>query len=136
MQKGKIIQIIGPVVDVLFSDNEPLPEIYTALIVNKDNEKIFLEVLKHLEPGRVRAIAMQSTDGLRRGTEVINTGKMIQVPVGEEVLGNIFNITGQSLNNKNLNFKKFWEIHRQAPNLVSQSVKTEIFETGIKVIDL
>ncbi|MGC8775750.1 MAG: F0F1 ATP synthase subunit beta [Minisyncoccia bacterium] len=136
MQKGKIIQIIGPVVDVLFSDNEPLPEIYTALIVNKDNEKIFLEVLKHLEPGRVRAIAMQSTDGLRRGTEVINTGKMIQVPVGEEVLGNIFNVTGQSLNNKNLNFKKFWEIHRQAPNLVLQSVKTEIFETGIKVIDL
>lgn len=137
MQKGKIIQIIGPVVDVLFKEDETLPEIYTALIVNKDNnEKIFLETMKHLEPGKVRTIAMQPTDGLSRGMEVINTGKMIQVPVGNEVLGNIFDVVGNTLNKNAPNFKTFWEIHRKPPSLVSQSVKTEIFETGIKVIDL
>jgi len=136
MSKGKIIQIIGPVVDVEFPENESLPPIYTALIVEKGNEKIFLEVVKHLEPGKVRTIAMQSTDGLRRGTEVINTGKMIQVPVGPEVLGNIFDVVGNVLNPSKTQFKKFWEIHRKPPALVEQSTKVEIFETGIKVIDL
>ena len=136
MSKGKIIQIIGPVVDVEFPENESLPSIYTALIVEKGNEKIFLEVVKHLEPGKVRTIAMQSTDGLRRGTEVINTGKMIQVPVGPEVLGNIFDVVGNVLNPSKTQFKKFWEIHRKPPALVEQSTKVEIFETGIKVIDL
>jgi F-type H+-transporting ATPase subunit beta len=136
MSKGKIIQIIGPVVDVEFPENESLPPIYTALIVEKGNEKIFLEVVKHLEPGKARTIAMQSTDGLRRGTEVINTGKMIQVPVGPEVLGNIFDVVGNVLNPSKTQFKKFWEIHRKPPALVEQSTKVEIFETGIKVIDL
>ena len=136
MSKGKIIQIIGPVVDVEFPENETLPPIYTALIVEKGNEKIFLETVKHLEPGKVRTIAMQSTDGLRRGTEVINTGKMIQVPVGPEVLGNIFDVVGNVLNPSKTQFKKFWEIHRKPPALVEQSTKVEIFETGIKVIDL
>jgi F-type H+-transporting ATPase subunit beta len=136
MSKGKIIQIIGPVVDVEFPENESLPPIYTALIVEKGNEKIFLEVVKHLEPGKVRTIAMQSTDGLRRGIEVINTGKMIQVPVGPEVLGNIFDVVGNVLNPSKTQFKKFWEIHRKPPALVEQSTKVEIFETGIKVIDL
>jgi F-type H+-transporting ATPase subunit beta len=124
------------VVDVEFPENESLPSIYTALIVEKGNEKIFLEVVKHLEPGKVRTIAMQSTDGLRRGTEVINTGKMIQVPVGPEVLGNIFDVVGNVLNPSKTQFKKFWEIHRKPPALVEQSTKVEIFETGIKVIDL
>ena len=136
MLKGKIIQIIGPVVDVEFPENESLPPIYTALIVEKENEKIFLEVVKHLEPGKVRAIAMQSTDGLKRGQDVINTGKMIQVPVGSEVLGNIFDVVGNTLNESKIQFKKFWEIHRKPPALVEQSTKVEIFETGIKVIDL
>lgn len=139
MQKGKIIKIIGPVVDVEFPEDENLPEIYTALIVYKNNnEKIFLETVKHLEPGRVRTIAMQSTDGLKRGMEVENTSKMIQVPVGEEILGNIFDVVGNPLNDKNnnLKFKKFWEIHRKPPALINQSTKTEILETGIKVIDL
>jgi len=136
MSKGKIIQIIGPVVDIEFPENETLPPIYTALIVEKGNEKIFLETVKHLEPGKVRAIAMQSTDGLRRGAEVINTGKMIQVPVGPEVLGNVFDVVGNTLNASKIQFKKFREIHRKPPALVEQSTKVEIFETGIKVIDL
>jgi len=136
MSKGKIIQIIGPVVDIEFPENETLPPIYTALIVEKGNEKIFLETVKHLEPGKIRAIAMQSTDGLRRGAEVINTGKMIQVPVGPEVLGNVFDVVGNTLNASKIQFKKFWEIHRKPPALVEQSTKVEIFETGIKVIDL
>ena len=136
MLKGKIIQIIGPVVDIEFPENETLPPIYTALIVEKGNEKIFLETVKHLEPGKVRAIAMQSTDGLKRGAEVINTGKMIQVPVGPEVLGNVFDVVGNTLNASKIQFKKFWEIHRKPPALVEQSTKVEIFETGIKVIDL
>jgi len=136
MSKGKIIQIIGPVVDIEFLENETLPSIYTALIVEKGNEKIFLETVKHLEPGKVRAIAMQSTDGLKRGAEVINTGKMIQVPVGPEVLGNVFDVVGNTLNASKIQFKKFWEIHRKPPALVEQSTKVEIFETGIKVIDL
>ena len=136
MSKGKIIQIIGPVVDIEFPENETLPPIYTALIVEKGNEKIFLETVKHLEPGKIRAIAMQSIDGLRRGAEVINTGKMIQVPVGPEVLGNVFDVVGNTLNESKIQFKKFLEIHRKPPALVEQSTKVEIFETGIKVIDL
>jgi len=136
MSKGKIIQIIGPVVDIEFPENETLPPIYTALIVEKGNEKIFLETVKHLEPGKIRAIAMQSIDGLRRGAEVINTGKMIQVPVGPEVLGNVFDVVGNTLNASKIQFKKFLEIHRKPPALVEQSTKVEIFETGIKVIDL
>jgi F-type H+-transporting ATPase subunit beta len=136
MSKGKIIQIIGPVVDIEFPENETLPPIYTALIVEKGNEKIFLETVKHLEPGKIRAIAMQSIDGLRRGAEVINTGKMIQVPVGPEVLGNVFDVVGNTLNESKIQFKKSLEIHRKPPALVEQSTKVEIFETGIKVIDL
>jgi F-type H+-transporting ATPase subunit beta len=95
-----------------------------------------LETVKHLEPGKIRAIAMQSIDGLRRGAEVINTGKMIQVPVGPEVLGNVFDVVGNTLNASKIQFKKSLEIHRKPPALVEQSTKVEIFETGIKVIDL
>ena len=143
MHKGKIIQIIGPVVDVNFDEGTPMPQIYHALTVEHPStgsgqaaRTITLEVVKHIEPGKVRAIALQSTDGLRRGLEVANTGKMIEVPVGPEVLGQIFNLVGKTLDDKNINFKKFLPIHRNAPPLTEQSTKTEIFETGIKVIDL
>ena len=101
MKTGKIIQIIGPVIDVEFPEGIKLPEIYNAL-------KIFstLEVVKHLEPGRIRAISMQSTDGLKRGLEVIDMEKQIEVPVGPEVLGNLFNLLGKPLNNTKIEFKK------------------------------
>ena len=136
MTNGKIIQIIGPVVDVSFDEGVPMPQIYHALTIEHEGKHITLEVVKHIEPGKVRAIALQSTDGLRRGLEVINTGKMIEVPVGPEVLGNIFNVIGKPLNETDVKFKKFSAIHRNAPPLTEQSTKTEIFETGIKVIDL
>jgi len=142
-KQGKIAQIIGPVVDVTFKEDEALPSIYHALRVEHDGKTITLEVVRHLEPGRVRAIALQSTDGLERGMEVTDTGKMLEVPVGPEVLGNIFNVVGETLANARSQepgarstFKKFLPIHRAAPPLTEQSTKTEVFETGIKVIDL
>jgi len=92
--------------------------------------------MKHLEPGRVRAIALDSTDGLQRGASVEDTGQMLTAPVGPETLGNIFNVIGQPLTKTDKKFAKFWPIHRAAPTLAEQSVKTEVFETGIKVIDL
>ena len=136
MKTGKIIQIIGPVVDVEFGEGERLPEIYNALKVKHGQNELTFEVVKHLEPGRVRAISMQSTDGLKRGLEVLDTGKKIEVPVGPEILGNLFNLLGQPLNACDKKFNKFYPIHREAPPLTEQSTKTEVFETGIKVIDL
>lgn len=135
MKKGKLIQIIGPVVDIAFAENE-MPKIYNALHIKDKERTLVLEVVKHLEPGKVRAIALDSTDGLVRGAEVIDTGEMIKVPVGPETLGNIFDVTGKALTSKTKEFKKFLPIHRHAPPLTEQSVKTEVFETGIKVIDL
>jgi len=135
MNKGKIIQIIGPVVDVEFSEGE-LPQIFNALKIKHDGKEIILEVVKHLDPTRVRAISMNSTDGLQRGLEVEDAGKMIEVPVGPEVLGNLFNVTGHVLNKTDKKFTKFSAIHRQAPAFTEQSTKTEVFETGIKVVDL
>jgi F-type H+-transporting ATPase subunit beta len=137
MRKGKIIQIIGPVVDVDFGEND-LPPIYSALTLRNPttDREIVLEVAKHLEPGRVRALALDSTDGLKRGMEVKDIGKMIEVPVGPETLGKIFDVTGRLLSGENVNFKKYYPIHRPAPPLAEQATKTEIFETGLKVIDL
>jgi len=136
MKTGKVIQIIGPVVDVEFSEDVRLPDIYNALKIENGGNEIILETVKHLEPGRVRAISMQSTDGLKRGLEVIDMEKQIEVPVGPEVLGNLFNLLGKPLNKTDASFKKFYPIHREAPPLTEQSTKTEVFETGIKVIDL
>ena len=136
MIKGKIVQIIGPVVDVEFEKEDNLPSIYHALKAKHEGREIIFEVVKHLEPTRVRAISLQSTDGLKRGIEVISEGKMIEVPVGQEVLGNIFDVIGKPLNKTSKEFKKTLPIHRKAPAFVDQSTKTEVFETGIKVIDL
>ncbi|HBT81797.1 F0F1 ATP synthase subunit beta [Candidatus Giovannonibacteria bacterium RIFCSPHIGHO2_01_FULL_48_47] len=136
--KGKITQIIGPVVDLDFGEENALPAIGHALEIEKGTgEKIVLEVARHLEPGRVRAVSLSSTDGLGRGTEAHDTGDFIKVPVGPEVLGRIFNVTGETIDEiKAQNFKKFWPIKRAAPLLEDQSTRTEVFETGIKVIDL
>ena len=133
--KGKVIQVIGPVVDVEFGESFT-PHIGSALLIMIEGKKIILEVAKHLEPGRVRAFALASTDGLARGAEVENTGEGLKVPVGQEVLGRVFNVVGEPVDGKGGNFKKYWEVKRQAPSLIKQSTKTEVFETGIKVIDL
>ena len=133
---GRIIQIIGPVVDVQFEDN--LPEIYSALeIKTGEKSKIVLEAHQHLGGNKVRAVAMGATDGLRRGMEVINTGAPIQVPVGQETLGRMFNLLGEAIDGKEEVVAKLHDpIHREAPKFKDQSTEAEIFETGIKVIDL
>jgi len=137
MLEGKIVQIIGPVVDVEFPENTELPPIYNALTVHAPAGELTLEVARHLEPGRVRAVALASTDGLVRGAKVKDTGAPIKVPVGPEVLGRVFNVLGQFVDEKPpVEIKKYWPIHREAPPLTQQSTKTKIFETGIKVIDL
>ena len=137
--KGKIAQVIGPVVDVDFGEDSAMPALGNALEIKDKDRKIILEVARHLEPGKVRAISLASTDGLARGTDVADTGEAIKVPVGPEVLGRIFNVTGEAIDGKNPpagGFKKYWPIKRPAPKLEEQSTKTEVFQTGIKVIDL
>src|SRR3989338_345408 len=134
--KGKIIQITGPVVDVEFAEDIKMPALLNALKIETTMGTIVLEVAKHLEPGRVRAVSLASTDGLYRGQEVFDTGAPISVPVGQEVLGKLFNVLGQRIDAKDEGFKKYWPIHRAAPTLDQQSTKTEVFSTGIKVIDL
>ena len=136
MNKGIIVQIIGPVVDVEFEEGAS-PAIYNALYVTSTEERrVVLEVSRHLGSGRVRAIALSSTDGLVRGAVVEDTGAPVSVPVGKEVLGRLFNVLGESIDSGEKKFNKRWSIHRSAPPLSEQSTKTEIFETGIKVIDL
>lgn len=137
MSNGKIVQIIGPVVDVEFNKDE-LPSIYNTLYIKKgSSEAVVLEVARHLGSARIRAIALSSTDGLTRGQIVEDSGKALTIPVGKEVLGRLFNVTGNPIDRpEDKNFPKMWPIHRPAPPLFDQSTKTEVFETGIKVIDL
>ncbi len=137
--EGKIIQVLGPVVDVEFESY--LPAIFEALDINFEvngvQKSLVLEVAAHLGGNRVRAIAMDMTEGLVRNQVIKARGKMIEVPVGEEVLGRIFNVVGESIDNlEPLNPSLTWPIHRKAPSFEQQSTKTEMFETGIKVIDL
>ena len=132
---GTIKRIIGPVVDVDFGEH--LPKIYDALIVKNEEKEIVLEVEQHLGGGIVRAVAMDTTDGLSRGMEVANTGAPISVPVGSATLGRIFNVLGEAIDNgKAIITDKKLPIHRKAPEYVTQATKVEILETGIKVIDL
>jgi len=132
---GKITQIIGAVIDVTFDGD--LPEIYTALEVNNEGNKLVLEVAQHLGEGSVRTIAMDSTEGLKRGDIVTNTGEPILVPVGPETLGRIINVIGEPIDEKGpVKTKEKWPIHRQAPKFTEQSTETEMLVTGIKVIDL
>ncbi|AOS84647.1 F0F1 ATP synthase subunit beta [Chlorobaculum limnaeum] len=137
MQEGKISQIIGPVVDVDFPEGQ-LPSILDALTVTRqDGSKLVLETQQHLGEERVRAIAMEGTDGLVRGMSAVNTGKPIQVPVGGEVLGRMLNVVGDPIDGKGpVPAKKTYSIHRTAPKFDELSTKAEMFETGIKVIDL
>ncbi len=137
MQEGKISQIIGPVVDVDFPEGR-LPSILDALTITRaDGTKLVLETQQHLGEERVRTVSMESTDGLVRGMEVKNTGRPIQVPVGEEVLGRMLNVVGDPIDGRGpVNEKKTYSIHRLAPKFDNISTKAEMFETGIKVIDL
>ncbi len=136
---GKVVQVMGPVVDVDFEDY--LPAINEALEMMLEVEgkkrRLVLEVAAHLGDNRVRTIAMDLTDGIVRGMEVEATGDPIKVPVGEEVLGRIFNVIGETIDEgEPLEAKTYWSIHRSAPPFEDQSTKQEIFETGIKVVDL
>lgn len=138
--KGKVAQVIGPVVDAEFSPGN-VPELLQALTVdverNNSTEKVTLEVQQHLGDGRVRAVAMSSTDGIRRGMEVTDSGEPITVPVGNGILGRIFNVTGDPVDEKGpVKYEKRYPIHRPAPALSDQDTKQSILETGIKVIDL
>ncbi len=139
--KGKITQVIGPVVDVEFPAGS-LPKILNALTVtnpsvSSEKDNVVLEVAQHLGESTVRAIAMDSTDGLVRGVEVRDTGKPIMMPVGPEALGRIMNVVGRPVDDAGpIGAKAFLPIHRDPPKFTEQSTKIEIFETGIKVIDL
>ena len=138
---GNIVQVIGPVIDADFSDADKLPAIYNALEVEFDvsgeSTKLVLEVQQHLGDGWVRAVAMSSSEGLKRGLAITDTGAPISVPVGEGVLGRIFNVTGDAVDERGpVNATKAYPIHRPAPALTDQAGSTEILETGIKVIDL
>ena len=141
MSSGKITQVVGPVVDVAFAVDDKLPEINNALVVYKNDQskqKVVLEVALELGHGIVRTIAMESTDGLTRGMEVLDTGRPISVPVGKETLGRVFNVLGETIDLE----EPFAEdaqrepIHKKAPTFDDLSTSTEILETGIKVIDL
>lgn len=135
---GKIVRIAGAVIDVVFAEDE-LPEIYNALEIDSGNGKLplILEVQQHLGQSAVRTVAMDSTDGLRRGQSVFNTGSAIKVPVGEATLGRMFNVLGRVIDGQgDIEAKTHYEIHRPAPSFEDQITKVEVFETGIKVIDL
>lgn len=135
MQKGTISQVVGVVVDVEFEEGH-LPSIYNAIHADLGDRKIVLEVAQHLSEDSVRAISLSSTDGLRRGAHVVDTGAPISVPVGKETMGRMFNVVGEPIDGKKGEFKKRAPIHRAPPTLEEQSGVTEILETGIKVIDL
>jgi len=143
-ETGKVIQVIGPVVDMEFPPGH-LPNILNAVTINQPaNEQtgqaatdVTLEVAQHLGENRTRAIAMSSTDGLVRGMEVKDTGAPISVPVGRETLGRVVNVLGDPVDGFGpVQAKKRWSIHREAPALEDQETKTEVLETGIKVVDL
>ena len=134
--KGTVVQILGPGLDIRFEEDQ-LPSLLNAIEVPNGDKTIVAEVAQHIGDNVVRCIAMSSTDGLQRGTEVTDTGAPISVPVGEECLGRVFNLLGQPIDNKpDVKSQERWPIHRPAPSYEEQQPATEILETGIKVIDL
>lgn len=134
--EGKIIQVVGVVIDAEFADAKHLPAIYDALTIEHKKQTITIEVAQHLDEHTVRAISMSSTDGLRRGDKVVATGAPISVPVGAQTQGRMFDVTGNVIDGGKPTTGKTASIHRQPPKLDEQSNKAEILETGIKVIDL
>ncbi len=133
---GKVVQVIGPVVDIRF-DSDSLPNIYNSIEIKMDDKILVTEVEQHIGDDIVRTIAMESTEALKRGMDAIDTGKPISVPVGKETLGRLFNVLGKTIDNEEgFNAEEYYPIHRPAPSFAEQSVEPEMFETGIKVIDL
>src|ERR1039458_5856560 len=140
---GHIVQVIGPVVDVKFDSDKALPEIFNALRITSegydiaDPIDIICEVQQHLGENRVRAVALQPTEGLVRGMKAYDLGEGVTVPVGRETLGRVMNVLGQPVDKLGpINAKTHYPIHRPAPSLEDQSTTLEMFETGIKVVDL
>src|SRR5664280_2769844 len=136
---GRVVRVIGPVVDVEFPP-EAMPEVYFALTAERtiagETTTLTFEVEQHIGDNMVRTISMQPTDGLVRGTEVVNTGSPIMVPVGNATKGHVFNTLGKPMDVPSVDADTYWPIHRQAPAYDQLESKTEMFETGIKVIDL
>lgn len=133
---GIVTQVIGPVLDIKFNEGH-LPKLLNAIEITYNDRKIVLEVAQHIGDSVVRCIAMSSTDGLPRGIKALDTGAPIKVPIGKETLGRVFNLLGEAVDNMpNPNVKEYWPIHRPAPAYEDQETTTEIFETGIKVVDL
>ena len=136
MNEGKITQVIGAVLDIKFS-KENLPNLYNAIEIPLNDSHIIAEVMQHLGGDTVRCVSMSATDGLKRGMKAIDTGAPIKTPVGNEVLGRVFNVLGETIDEGGeVKAKEKWEIHRSAPSLVDQKPVEEMFETGIKVVDL
>ena len=134
--KGTVIQVMGPVLDIRFADGQ-LPELLNAIRVPNGETEIVAEVAQHIGDNVVRCVAMNSTDGLSRGVEAIDTGAPISVPVGEQCLGRVFNLLGQTIDEgEQVEAAERWPIHRSAPSYDEQESATEILETGIKVVDL
>lgn len=133
---GKVVQVIGPVIDIKF-DSDSLPNLYNAININMGDHLLVAEVEQHIGDDIVRTIAMSATEGLKRGMDAVDTGDAITVPVGEEVLGRLFNVLGEPIDNcGDVDIKQRYPIHRPAPSFKDQAVEPEIFETGIKVVDL
>ncbi|MBZ4663916.1 MAG: synthase subunit beta [Caloramator sp.] len=136
MSKGKVVQVIGPVVDIRFEEGH-LPSIYNAIKIDNNGKELVAEVMQHIGDDTVRAIAMDSTDGLVRGAMAEDTNAPISVPVGEKTLGRLFNVLGKPIDNLgDVEAEEYYSIHRTPPSFEEQSVQPEMFETGIKVIDL
>ncbi|BCZ44511.1 ATP synthase subunit beta [Clostridium gelidum] len=133
---GKVVQVIGPVIDIKF-DSDSLPNLYNAIIIMMGDHELVAEVEQHVGDDIVRTIAMSATEGLKRGMDAVDTGSPISVPVGEEVLGRLFNVLGEPIDNcGEVNIKERYPIHRPAPAFKDLAVEPEMFETGIKVVDL
>ena len=133
---GKVVQVIGAVVDIRF-DKDKLPNLLNAIEIELGGKRLVCEVEQHIGDDVVRCVAMSSTDGLKRGTDAVDTGLPITVPVGRETLGRIFNLLGEAVDNQpDPVTQERWPIHRAAPSYEEQTVSNEILETGIKVIDL
>ena len=133
---GKIVQVIGAVLDIKFSGGH-MPALNNAIEIHNGDRKIVAEVSKHLGDDVVKCIAMSSTDGLKRGMDAIDTGKPISVPVGRETLGRMFNVVGEPIDDKPMpTTEEMWPIHRKAPSFAQQATSAEMLETGIKAVDL
>ena len=133
---GKVIQVVGVVIDAEFAADN-MPKLYDAIYIEHEDNKVYLEVAQHLSETSVRAVALSSTDGIKRGDTVVATGGPIAVPVGDETMGRMFNVIGEAIDKKpQPKTKVTASIHREPPTLSEQSGKIEILETGIKVIDL